>query len=285
MLRVDVCTLFPEMFASFVEASMIGKARAKGILDIRLVDIRDFTTDKHRTADDKPYGGGPGMVLKCEPVIACVESLLSPAELAAIRAGAETSSELPARLIMLTPQGRRLDQTAVRELATAARLVVLCGHYEGFDERIREWLRPDEISIGDYILTGGEPAAMVLIDAVSRLVPGVLGHDHSSEFESFDAATNLLDYPVYTRPAEFRGLAVPEVLVSGDHEAVAKWRLAQAQQRTAHRRPDLQTHIPDGASWAKRLADITRRPRRRNKDAPPPRSDAPPALPPPALPP
>ncbi len=229
-LRIDVLTLFPELFSGFLEASLLGKARARGLMDVALHDFRAFATDRHRTVDDKPYGGGPGMVLMCEPILACLDSL-----------GLPPGTPRPAgtRLVMLTPQGDRLEQRRVQELARAERLVLLCGRYEGFDERLRDILEPEEISVGDYILTGGEPAAMILIDAVSRLVPGVLGHDASAEFESHDPQTKWLDYPVYTRPPEVRGHKVPEVLFSGDHEAVARWRLEQAKRRTRERRPDL----------------------------------------------
>lgn len=265
-MRFDVLTIFPEIIRPVLDASILGKAIARDLLHVELHDFRQWTTDKHQKVDDKPYGGGPGMVIACQPVIDCVEQLI-PAEQLAIDQRAAHGIEL----IMLTPQGETLTQSVVRELATKQRLVLLCGRYEGFDERIRDLLQPRELSIGDYVLTGGEPAAIVLIDAVSRLLPGVLGHDHSSEFESFDAATGLLDYPVYTRPPEFRGHAVPPVLLSGDHEAVAAWRMAQARERTAERRPDLlppgAPDAPGEADRADALADVQRQPRGRRKPA------------------
>lgn len=210
--------------------SIIKRARDRGIVDIEAVNLRDFTHDAHRTTDDEPYGGGPGMVMKCEPVIEAVEFLRSRTE------GAE------ARVVMMTPQGRRFDQQIAAELAREQHLVLICGRYEGFDERIREHLVDDEISIGDYVLTGGEPAAIVIVDAVTRLIPGVLGDDASSEAESF--SDGLLEYPQYTRPAELRGWTVPDVLLSGNHAEIAKWRRRQAIERTSNRRPDMLKTAP-----------------------------------------
>lgn len=223
-MRIDVLTLFPELFPPFCGASIIGRAAASGLVEFAFTNIRDFASGVHKSVDDKPFGGGPGMVLMCAPVFAAYEHVCE-------------QHPAPPTLVMLTPQGERLTQPLVRELAALPRLVLLCGHYEGFDERIREGLRPREISIGDYVLSGGEPAAMVVIDAVVRLLPGALGSEESTADESF--AAGLLEYPQYTRPREFRGMKVPEVLVSGNHQEVARWRREQAIARTQARRPDL----------------------------------------------
>lgn len=222
-MRIDVLTLFPEAFDGFLESSIIGRARRSGVVDVGLTDIRSFATDRHRTVDDRPFGGGPGMVMACGPVFDAVEH---------VRASVPAST-----LVMLTPQGERLTQKVAADLASLDAITLLCGHYEGFDERIRTGLAPREISIGDYILSGGEVAAMVVMDAVIRLLPGALGCEESTDDESFSAG--LLEYPQYTRPREFRDMTVPEVLVSGDHGEVAKWRRKQAEQRTRERRPDL----------------------------------------------
>ena len=232
-MRIDVLTLFPEAFDGFVGASIVARARAAGLVDIAFANIRDFAHDKHRTVDDKPFGGGPGMVMACGPVFEAFEHV-------------KTRSEVPPQLVMLTPQGQRLKQPIVEELARQAHLVLLCGHYEGFDERIRRGLAPREISIGDYVLSGGEAAAMVLIDSVVRLLPGVLGSEESPVDESFSAG--LLEYPQYTRPREFRGMLVPEILVSGNHQKVARWRKEQAMRRTRQRRPDLLDDAGDGSA-------------------------------------
>lgn len=223
-MRIDIVTLFPEAFEPFLSTSIIGRARSAGLVEFSLTQIRDFATDRHRSVDDRPYGGGPGMVMMCGPLFAAVEA-------------AEAADARKALRILLTPQGRRLDQTLAGDLAGHERLLLICGHYEGFDERIREGLSPYEISVGDYVLSGGEAAAMVLIDAVVRLLPGALGDVGSVEDESF--AAGLLEYPQYTRPPVFRGMAVPEVLLSGDHGRIRQWRLAQRRQRTEARRPDL----------------------------------------------
>jgi tRNA (guanine37-N1)-methyltransferase len=223
-MRIDILTLFPEMFAGPFDASIIARAREAGVLEIALHNPRDYTTDKHHVVDDYAYGGGPGMVMKPEPLFACVD---------AVRAMTEPSG----RVVLLTPQGRLLDHAVVAALAAEPRLIVLCGHYEGVDERVREALTDDEISIGDYVLSGGEPAAIVLVDAVARHQPGVLGSELSLEEESH--AQGLLEYPQYTRPAEFRGMAVPEILLSGHHAEIARWRRRQSILRTARRRPDL----------------------------------------------
>lgn len=223
-MRIDVLTLFPGYFSSPLEASLLGRARAGGLLDVRVHDLRDWAVDRHRTVDDEPYGGGAGMVLKAEPFFAAVESLYG-------------SVEARPRTIVLTPRGRRLSQALVRELAAEPALLLFCGRYEGIDERVHLALAHDEISIGDYVLAGGEAAACVLVEAVTRLLPGVMGNEQSAADESF--ADGLLEYPQYTRPAELRGLRVPEVLRSGDHAKVAAWRRAQALGRTRALRPDL----------------------------------------------
>ena len=223
-MRIDVLTLFPEVFEPYLDASIVGRARKEGLVSIQRVNFRDFARDKHRTVDDRPFGGGPGMVLMCGPVFEALEYVQAQQEGEAVR-------------ILLTPQGERLTQALARELAEKPWLVILCGHYEGFDERIRSGTGAREISIGDYVLSGGEPAAMVLIDAVVRLLPGALGDESSAANDSFTGG--VLEYPQYTRPRVFRGMAVPEVLLSGDHAAVAAWREEQARRRTVLRRPDL----------------------------------------------
>ena len=220
-MKIDVLTLFPGMFAGPLDESIVRRARDTGRLDLQIHNLRDYTHDRHRTVDDKPFGGGPGMLLKPEPVFEAVENL----------AGEAT------RVILLTPAGRPFDQGIARELAQASHLLLVCGSYEGFDERIREALADDELSIGDFVVTNGALPAMVIIDAVARLLPGVLGDDASARDESFSQGG--LEYPQYTRPAEFRGMRVPEVLLSGDHAEIAKWRAEQARQRTEQRRPDL----------------------------------------------
>lgn len=223
-MRIDILTLFPEMFSGFLEASLLGAAREKGLLDIRLVNIRDFAEGVHRQVDDRPFGGGPGMLLMPGPVVSCVEAVQAAAD--AVSAG---------HLVMLTPGGRTLDQAIVEELASKERLVLVCGRYEGFDHRIEQVLAPDRISIGDYVLSGGEVAAMVVIDAVSRLLPGVLGDEASAREDSFSGAGRLVEGPQYTRPREFRGFTVPEVLLSGDHGRIARWRQEQAVDATRRR--------------------------------------------------
>lgn len=223
-MRIDVLTLFPEWFQPFVSSSIVGRAAARDLVTVRLTNFRDFADDKHRTVDDRPFGGGPGMVLKCGPVCAAVEHVER-----------ETPGE--ATRILLSPSGERLTQSLVGELARRPRLMLICGHYEGFDERIRQSLSAREISIGDYVLSGGEPAAMVLIDAVVRLLPGALGDEGSSADESF--SDGLLEYPQYTRPRDFQGMTVPDVLLSGDHAKIADWRREQSLERTRSRRPDL----------------------------------------------
>jgi tRNA (guanine37-N1)-methyltransferase len=225
-MRFDVLTLFPGMFPSYLGQSLLKLAIERGLIDVQLHNIRDWAHDKHHVVDDRPYGGGPGMVLKVEPVVEAVE---------AVRALTDEAGHL----IMLTPHGRRLDQQRVEELAAHKRLILLCGRYEGFDERVREILRPDEISIGDFILGGGEVAAMVVIDAVARLIPGVLGDEESHRQDSFSGEGRLLEFAQYTRPREYRGHAVPEVLLSGDHQQIAEWRKQESIRRTKDQRADL----------------------------------------------
>jgi tRNA (guanine37-N1)-methyltransferase len=224
-MKIRILTLFPGMFAGALSESMLKSAQDSGIVEISIVDIRDFTSDKHRSADDYPFGGGSGMILKPEPVFHAVDAVLD----------GRSAGEVP--VILVSPQGRRLEQSTVRELAQEDELVLICGHYKGVDERIRENLATDEISIGDYILTGGELGAMVLVDAVARLLPGVLGDFASAESDSF--YSGLLEHGQYTRPRDFRGHTVPEVLLSGDHEAIRLWRRRDSLRKTMERRPDL----------------------------------------------
>ena len=220
-LLIDVITIFPRMLEGFVEESILRRATEKDLVRFRMVDLRLFTRDVHRTTDDRSYGGGPGMVMKPEPMFEAVESVMTSG----------------ARVALMTPQGRKFDQAMAGELAKQKHLVFLCGHYEGVDERVRQSLVTDEISVGDYVLTNGALAAAVVIDAVVRLLPGALGGEGAAEQESFSEGT--LEYPQYTRPPEFRGMKVPEVLLSGNHEEVARWRAEQARLRTLERRPDL----------------------------------------------
>ncbi|MBM4276917.1 MAG: tRNA (guanosine(37)-N1)-methyltransferase TrmD [Deltaproteobacteria bacterium] len=222
-MRFDILTLFPEMFSSPFQESILAKAIEKKLIEVRTINIRDFTLDKHRIVDDAPYGGGQGMVMKVEPIARAIE---------------QVKSEDPSvRTIYLTPEGKPLNQEMARQLSSRSHLILLCGRYEGVDERVRELFVDEEISIGDYVLTGGELAAMVLIDAVSRFLPGVLGSDRSAEEDSF--FDSLLEYPQYTRPASFRGHGVPEALLSGNHQAISLWRRREALRRTQMRRPDL----------------------------------------------
>ena len=219
----DVLTIFPGMFASPMRESILGKALERNLVAIRLHNIRDFAADKHQMTDDRPFGGGEGMVMKPEPMVAALESVLADGP--------------PARVVLLTPQGRLFSQESARELARCPRVVLLCGRYEGVDERVAQHFVDDELSLGDFILTGGELAAMVVIDVVTRLLPGVLGNAASAEAESF--AEPILECPQYTRPQVFRGHAVPDVLLSGNHQTIRKWRRGQALLRTQLRRPDL----------------------------------------------
>jgi len=220
-MKIDVLTLFPAMFAGPLDESIVKRAREAGLLDLKIHSLRDWTHDRHKTVDDRPFGGGPGMLLKVEPLFEAIESL----------------QREKTRVVLLSPAGRKFDQSMARELAQSEDLLLVCGSYEGFDERVREALADDELSIGDYVLTNGALPAMVVIDAVVRLLPGVLGDDESSHDESF--SHGLLEYPQYTRPAEFRGMKVPEVLLSGNHAEIEKWRRQQAKLRTEKQRPDL----------------------------------------------
>jgi tRNA (guanine37-N1)-methyltransferase len=231
-VRIDVLTLFPEYFTGPLDASLLGKARAAGLLQVGVHDLRDWATDRHRTVDDVPYGGGAGMVLKPEPFFAAVESLYG-------------SVESRPRTVVLTPRGAPLTQETVERLAAEPGMLILCGRYEGIDERVHAALATDEISIGDYVLAGGEAAACVLVEAVTRLLPGVMGNDASVAEESF--SRGLLEYPQYTRPAEFRGMNVPDVLRSGDHAAVDRWRREEAEARTRRVRPDLWERLDEAA--------------------------------------
>ena len=232
-MQFDVFTLLPEVFPAYLESSIVQRARERGLIVVRVHNIRDYTHDKHHTTDDTPYGGGGGMVMKPEPVFEAVESVLGRFD--ETRFDYAQRGEIP--IIMLTPQGRVFNQSIAQELAQYPRLALLCGRYEGIDERIRTNLITDEISIGDYVLTGGELPALILIDALARLIPDVLGDPDGASDDSH--ATGLLEYPHYTRPPEFRGLTVPEILLSGDHGKIAKWRHEQALLRTYNKRPDM----------------------------------------------
>ncbi|MCQ3936373.1 MAG: tRNA (guanosine(37)-N1)-methyltransferase TrmD [Chloroflexi bacterium] len=238
-MQFEVFTLLPEVFPAYLDTSIIKRARERGLIQVNVHNIRDYTHDKHHTTDDTPYGGGGGMVMKPEPVFEAVETVLGfPLVQAAAPGGedaARSGKNIP--IILLTPQGRVFNQSIARELAGYPRIALLCGRYEGIDERVREHLITDEISIGDYVLTGGELPALILIDAVSRLLPDVLGDPTGAEDDSH--AMGLLEYPHYTRPPEFRGWKVPEVLLSGDHGRIEKWRREQALLRTLRKRPDM----------------------------------------------
>jgi tRNA (guanine37-N1)-methyltransferase len=230
MLRFDIITIFPEYFSEVIDCGIVRRARNAGLVEIVAHDLRQWTTDKHHIVDDRPFGGGDGMVLKPEPIFAGVEALT----------GASRKEELPGgvRVMLLSAQGEAFSQALARELSqSSARVVLLCGRYEGVDERVAEALVTDEISIGDYVLSGGEPAAMVVIDSVVRLIPGALGSDTSAVNESF--SEGLLDYPQYTRPPDFRGMKVPEVLLSGNHAEIERWRREAALEKTRRKRPDL----------------------------------------------
>ena len=220
-MKIDVLTLFPGMFSGPLDESIVKRAREAGLLELKIHNLRDYTHDRHRTVDDRPFGGGPGMVLKPEPIFEAVEQLRSP----------ET------HVVLLSPAGRPFSQAVAREMSQKSHVLMVCGSYEGFDERIRTHLADDELSIGDYVLTNGALPAMVVVDAVTRLLPGALGDEESAADESF--AAGLLEYPHYTRPAEYRGWKVPEVLLSGNHAEIEKWRREQSRARTAQRRPDL----------------------------------------------
>lgn len=224
-MRFDILTLFPEMFESYLGQGHLKLAIERGLVDIQRYNFREFAPGVRRQVDDKPFGGGPGMLLMCQPVFDCVEAV-------------QTQANAPGRLLMMSPQGRKLDQGLVEELAQEPRLLLLCGRYEGFDDRIRQGLQPTEISVGDFICNGGEVPAMLIIDTVIRLIPGVLGDETSSRYDSF-SNEGLLEHPQFTRPREFRGMTVPDVLISGDHKKIAEWQRNQSLQRTAERRHDL----------------------------------------------
>jgi tRNA (guanine37-N1)-methyltransferase len=232
-MRIDILTLFPEMFTGFLDGSLLGAARASGLLDIRVTNIRDFAEGVHRQVDDRPFGGGPGMLLMPGPVVACAEHVVAHGFPAASAAEAPAGAAAP--VILLTPGGRRLTQEVVEELSRREQLILVCGRYEGFDARVRTALGAEELSIGDFVLSGGEVAAMVVVDAVCRLVPGVLGDEESARQDSFSTPGRLVEGPQYTRPREFRGMAVPDVLLSGDHGKIAKWRHEQAIVATRRR--------------------------------------------------
>ncbi|MEZ6046271.1 MAG: tRNA (guanosine(37)-N1)-methyltransferase TrmD [Planctomycetaceae bacterium] len=224
-MRFDILTLFPGLFDGYLQQSILKLAIQNGLVEVNTWDFRQWATDKHQSVDDKPYGGGPGMLIGCQPVYDCVEAV-------------QAEGEQPGQLVMMTPQGRQLDQKLVEELAEYDRLVILCGRYEGFDERIREGLKPLEISAGDFIANGGEVPAMLVIDTVIRLIPGVLGDETSHKYDSF-SNQGLLEYPQYTRPREFRGMQVPDVLLSGNHQEIERWRQEQSLIRTRELRSDL----------------------------------------------
>lgn len=230
-MRIDIVCLFPDVCRGYLSQSLVRQALVRGLIDVRLHNLRDWARDRHRTVDDRPFGGGPGMVLKVQPVVECVEDV-------------QRQAADPGRLIMLTPRGRRLTQATVESLAASRRLLLMCGRYEGFDERVSDILGPEEISVGDYVLGGGEVAALVLVDAVARLIPGVLGDPASSTKDSFSDSGRVLEHAQYTRPREFRGHRVPDVLLSGDHPAIARWREQQSLQTTRQRRSDLLAPAP-----------------------------------------
>ena len=224
-MRFDVVTLFPEMFPGYLSQSILNKSIEAGLIDVRLHDLRDWSKEKHKNVDDRPYGCGPGMVLMVEPVVECVESIRSERPLA--------------RTILLTPQGEKLTQRKVESLSDNEDFIFLCGRYEGFDQRVVDILQPEEISIGDFVLNGGEVAAMVLIDTLIRMVPGVLGDENSSIQDSFSSGNRMLEFSQYTRPREYRGFSVPEILLSGNHGKIREWREQESLKRTKERRADL----------------------------------------------
>ena len=224
-MRFDILTLFPGLFDSYLQQSLLKKAIDAGLVDIQTWNIRDWAVGKHHSVDDRPYGGGPGMLIRCEPVFDGVEAV-------------QAKAPEPGQLVMLTPQGRPLTQTLVQELSQLPRVLLLCGRYEGFDDRIVQGLKPLEVSVGDFICNGGEVPAMLIIDTVIRLIPGVLGDETSSRYDSF-AESQMLEHPQYTKPREYRGLTVPEVLLNGNHQEIAKWQAEQSLLRTRERRGDL----------------------------------------------
>lgn len=225
-MRFDVLTLFPEMFPGYLGQSLLNLAIQRGLVEVNLHNIRDWAKGKHKNVDDRPFGGGPGMVLSPEPVVECVEAV-------------QQLGDTPGRVVLLTPGGRTFNQRVAEEFSDTQRLVLLCGRYEGFDQRVIDILEPDELSIGDFVLNGGEVAAMVVIDAVVRLVPGVLGDEQSNKQDSFSSENRLLEFAQYTRPREYRGHEVPEVLLGGNHPAIAEWRKQNSLERTRQRRGDL----------------------------------------------
>ncbi len=225
-MRIDILTLFPDMFPGYLSQSILNKAIERGLIEIHVHNMRDWATDRHQKMDDRPYGGGPGMVLMVEPVVRCVREV-------------QSLGDDPGQLLLLTPQGKTWSQPMVESMAVLPRLIILCGRYEGFDQRVIDILKPVEVSIGDYILNGGEVAAMVVVDSLVRMVPGVLGDEYSNWDDSFSRGNRLLEYPQYTRPREFEGHPVPEILLSGDHQAIDDWRRQQSLQRTKERREDL----------------------------------------------
>ena len=225
-MRIDVITLFPEILSGPLDASIMGRAQRAGQVDIQLHQLRGYAKDKHHTVDDKPYGGGPGMLLKCEPIFDALQDV-------------QAKAAKPGRVILLTPSGTRFDQAKARELASLDRVVFICGHYEGVDERVREHLVDEELCIGDFVLTNGALAALVVIDAVVRLLPNVVGNEASTQTESFSAERPWLEGPQYTRPEEFRGWRVPDILLSGNHGKIEKWSDEQSRRRTEQVRPDL----------------------------------------------
>ena len=242
-MRIDIMTLFPDMCLAYLNSSVIGRARSAGIVRIECTDIRDYTTDKHRRVDDSPYGGGMGMIMQAQPIFDCYQDICK-------KAGTKP------HLIYLTPQGKTLTQERVKELAKLDHLALLCGHYEGVDERVIEELQPEEISVGDYVLTGGELPALIVADAVSRMIPGVLSSDECFTEESH--YSSLLEYPQYTRPFEWRGRQVPDVLITGHHANVEKWRREQSLKRTADRRPDMLEKAQLSENDMKFLSDLKR---------------------------
>ena len=253
-MRIDILTLFPQMFEVPFSFGIFKRAVDNGIVDLKLYNIRDYTHDRHHTADDYPYGGGAGMVLKPEPIFEAVEAIKADDK--------DEAGEVP--VILLTPQGRLFSQSVAKELSAYRHLVLICGHYEGVDERVREHLATDEISIGDYVLTGGEIPAMVVVDAVVRLLPGVLGSEDSSLDDSH--VSGLLEYPQYTRPADYRGWSVPEVLLSGNHAQIAKWRREQIIRRTLERRPELISKANLGLEDKQIVERLTTKRSQANKD-------------------
>jgi tRNA (guanine37-N1)-methyltransferase len=229
-MRIDIITIFPKMFGPVLNESIVKRAQEKGKVKIHIHDLRDYTADKHRKVDDRPFGGGSGMVMSAAPIFNAVEAVKK-------RVKGSKGQRVMSRIVLLCPQGKKLDQKTAKRIAKRKHLILICGHYEGVDERVRQHLVDEEVSIGDYVLTGGELPAMVLVDALVRLIPGVLGDKNSLNFESFEG--NLLEYPHYTRPANFKGLCVPSVLLSGDHKNIEIWRKKEAIKRTKQRRPDL----------------------------------------------